>query len=103
MSPVKLNAIEGLVPEKYTPNTTGLWRERYDGWNSAIDLQGYKKIGLNRERLAKLLFKITYCQGHSWNTYKAKSKHSFEYMMLEKADAIIRDESTLIEVKPDAI
>lgn len=66
-------------------------------FNEAIDQQGEIDIGLNRDRLAKLLFKNSFLD-RDWNRegeyFANQRKHFFNL-----ADAIIAAESTLLEVK----
>lgn len=57
------------------------------GFNKAIDLQGKRSIGLNRNKLIEII-------KEKWNTHEG-------WVLM--ADAIIANESKLLEVKPSLI
>lgn len=99
--PVKLSAIEGLMIEKKDRNLNnpaGAFEIKCCGYNKAIDLQGSKQIELNREGLAIAMHKQerkTFGFGYEWENERAIIKTQWR----EMADAIIREEATLIETK----
>lgn len=64
-----------------------------DDFNEAIDQQGEVEITLNRERLAKELLRIV--NGFNFDT----TEEIYRQMALGMADAIIAQESTLLERK----
>lgn len=91
--PVKLSAIEGLTLEKRCQNIYPMVPHaptihaaiRNEGFNMCIKELGSKQIGLNRERLWKLIYNAG--NGSDWDSQSI-------------ADAIIREEETLLESKP---
>lgn len=111
--PVKLSAIEGVMIEKREGVTVLLDKHGKEyasasehfkwGYNTAIDLQGSKQIGLNRERLATFLYqreRVIIGVLRNWPTWEElpetnPAKASYR----DWADAIIREEATLLEVK----
>ncbi len=93
--PVTLKDIKGLLLSKrfhMEHDSNKLIRncvscDKNDGFNSAIDYQGERKIGLNREKLKKILDKFDF-------SYLATHLGTYEI-----SDAIIAAESEIIEVK----
>lgn len=62
--PVKLYDVKGLMVEKKENTYKQDWndeaRSEKFGFNQALDLQGQVKIGLNRERLVRIINSVTY-------------------------------------------
>lgn len=70
-------------------------------FNSALSQQGEVGIGLNREKLAELLFnQFNVWDDSELNKWENVKKSYYIYLYwLGKADAIIADEGDLLEVK----
>lgn len=128
--PVKLSAIEGLMIEKvnedqkYRAEIGEFNMGRKIGYNKAIDLQGSKQTGLNRERLIELIKKLLLnpkkvdrpkptiaeleklLNSEEINSWRLDTNGELmemrpSYSIGTLADAIIHEESTLIEVKEE--
>lgn len=98
--PIKIKDIPNalITKEPIDPDSYGGNYDREMGFNEAIDQQGEVDIGLNRERLAKLLFEkssVLVEMGCIWSRQGPTTKEKY-YIL---ADAIIAAESTLLEVK----
>jgi hypothetical protein len=99
---VKIKDIKGALVEKKEECNVANRRSdpqfmRGIGFNACRDEQGEVSIGLNREKLAKII--------ESWESYKdgiknIASEHYYTMNSLFLADAIIANEHEIIEVKP---
>lgn len=98
--PIKLSSIKGLMLEKKV--TTEAWT-----FNNAIEKQGAKKIGMNRERLAKTIYEDK--RNRFYKLYPNMKEQEFDIWesllnyqkepFYESADAIIADEADIIEAQ----
>lgn len=90
--PVNIKDIKGcLIDRKFSDNAdTPMSLYKVVGYNQAIELQGNREIGINREKLKSILDKF---QASDLAT------HTGTYAI---CDAIISEEHELLEVKNDS-
>lgn len=92
---VKIKDIDGvMIPETLNSNKNKVMPKFNRGFNEAIDQQGSVEIGLNRDRLAKLLHQLAW-PSSTWENQIELVKERY----YKRADAIISAESTLLERK----
>lgn len=97
--PVKIKEIKGALVKEQWEDPVGRKNWRVIGFNQAITQQGEIAIGMNRERLAKRLVIINWPQPIDVSDeYYECFVNSQIPSMLPKADAIIKELPTLLEV-----
>lgn len=86
-----------MISETKNSNLNRVMPKFNRGFNEAIDQLGSRSIRINREKLAKILFKISYpVDDFIWENYSNLHK-----LYLDDADAIISQEKQLIEYQEE--
>ncbi len=102
--PVKLSDVKGLMVNKkreYKPTDEQIGNGAYydleviEGFNSAIDIIGSRKIGMNREKLARFI----YYADHQASMCVPFKELEVRDMYYSKADFIISKEAEILEFK----
>ncbi len=96
---MRLKEIVGLLPEKEEDKSEPEWNDAYsNGFNSAIDTIGERAIGLDREKLAKIIFRKKR-DAEDWKTsyYSASIEEDREWAY-DIADAILANLKDIVVV-----
>lgn len=105
--PIPLSSIKGLMINKEPSQATAGFHEppSISAHNRAIDQQSAKKIGMNREKLAKIIYTRArerfFTTMHPINAYPDwnNANDRWKKYSYDEADAIIADEADIIEAQ----
>lgn len=93
---MKLKEIKGLLVEKCPKREPDEYETDYaDGFDEAIDLMGEREITLNREKLAKILYKDA--TGYMWDECEADDYR--KQLAYDTADSILSSLPEILEVE----